>query len=149
MARKTTPHWVESQQLQIKQSLSSKTTNNFQFSMFFFSLWIVNKNLKLIFSLPFFVYLQSITSPDPTAYVAKARVTRPTPPPPPYNPMQFVQIKPCNLYQTAQEQLKKAEEVKKIKEIRKEEPEDWQNVSIRSIVLSKLCKLCRRIINNR
>lgn len=43
--------------------------------------------------------------------------------------MQFVQIKPCNLYQTAQEQLKKAEEVKKIKEIRKEEPEDWQNVS--------------------
>ncbi|XP_073840348.1 smallish isoform X2 [Musca autumnalis] len=69
----------------------------------------------------------SITSPDPTAYVAKARVTRPTPPPPPYNPMQFVQIKPCNLYQTAQEQLKKAEEVKKIKEIRKEEPEDWQN----------------------
>lgn len=44
--------------------------------------------------------------------------------------MQFVQIKPCNLYQTAQEQLKKAEEVKKIKEIRKEEPEDWQNVSV-------------------
>lgn len=43
--------------------------------------------------------------------------------------MQFVQIKPCNLYQTAQEQLKKAEEVKKIKEIKKEEPEDWQNVS--------------------
>lgn len=149
MARKTTPHWVESQQLQIKQSLSSKTTNNFKFSMFF-SLWIVNKNLKLIFSLAFFfVYLQSITSPDPTAYVAKARVTRPTPPPPPYNPMQFVQIKPCNLYQTAQEQLKKAEEVKKIKEIRKEEPEDWQNVSIRSIVLRKLCKLCRRIIKNR
>uniref|UniRef100_A0A1A9X1W2 DUF4757 domain-containing protein n=1 Tax=Glossina brevipalpis TaxID=37001 RepID=A0A1A9X1W2_9MUSC len=69
----------------------------------------------------------TITSPDPTAYVAKARVTRPTPPPPPYNPMQFVQIKPCNLYQTAQEQLKKAEEVKKIQEIRKEEPEDWQN----------------------
>uniref|UniRef100_A0A1A9Z8F5 DUF4757 domain-containing protein n=1 Tax=Glossina pallidipes TaxID=7398 RepID=A0A1A9Z8F5_GLOPL len=69
----------------------------------------------------------TIASADPTAYVAKARVTRPTPPPPPYNPMQFVQIKPCNLYQTAQEQLKKAEEVKKIQEIRKEEPEDWQN----------------------
>ncbi|XP_037942099.1 uncharacterized protein LOC119675009 isoform X2 [Teleopsis dalmanni] len=69
----------------------------------------------------------AITSPDPTAYVAKARVTRPTPPPPSYNPMQFVQIKPCNLYQTAQQQLKKAEEVKKIKEIKKEEPEDWQN----------------------
>ncbi|XP_036323748.1 uncharacterized protein LOC118737392 [Rhagoletis pomonella] len=69
----------------------------------------------------------SIISPDPTPYVTKARVTRPTPPPPSYNPMQFVQIKPCNLYQTAQEQLKKAEEVKKIKEIKKEEPEDWQN----------------------
>ncbi|XP_054732258.1 uncharacterized protein LOC129240465 [Anastrepha obliqua] len=69
----------------------------------------------------------SIISPDPTPYVTKARVTRPTPPPPSYNPMQFVQIKPCNLYQTAQEQLKKAEEVKKIKEIKKEDPEDWQN----------------------
>ncbi|KAH8294821.1 hypothetical protein KR018_003375 [Drosophila ironensis] len=64
---------------------------------------------------------------DPTSYVAKARVTRPTPPPPSKNPMQFVQIKPCNLYQTAQQQLKKAEEVKKLKEVKKEEPEDWQN----------------------
>ncbi|XP_030081608.1 uncharacterized protein CG43427 isoform X3 [Drosophila hydei] len=69
----------------------------------------------------------SITSPDPTLYVTKARVTRPTPPPPSKNPMQFVQIKPCNLYQTAQEQLKKAEEVKKLKEVKKEEPEEWQN----------------------
>ncbi|XP_014767156.2 uncharacterized protein LOC6501675 isoform X1 [Drosophila ananassae] len=69
----------------------------------------------------------SITSPDPTSYVAKARVTRPTPPPPSKNPMQFVQIKPCNLYQTAQQQLKKAEEVKKLKEVKKEEPEEWQN----------------------
>ena len=49
--------------------------------------------------------------------------------------MQFVQIKPCNLYQTAQEQLKKAEEVKKIKEIRKEEPEDWQNVSTITVII--------------
>ncbi|KAH8264128.1 hypothetical protein KR038_003290 [Drosophila bunnanda] len=67
------------------------------------------------------------TSPDPTSYVAKARVTRPTPPAPSKNPMQFVQIKPCNLYQTAQQQLKKAEEVKKLKEVKKEEPEEWQN----------------------
>jgi len=44
--------------------------------------------------------------------------------------MQFVQIKPCNLYQTAQQQLKKAEEVKKLKEVQKEEPEEWQNVSM-------------------
>lgn len=48
--------------------------------------------------------------------------------------MQFVAIKPSNLYHTAQEQLKKAEEIKKeIKdkefENRKEDPEDWQNVS--------------------
>ncbi|KAH8418515.1 hypothetical protein KR009_010841 [Drosophila setifemur] len=69
----------------------------------------------------------SINSPDPISYVAKARVTRPTPPPPSKNPMQFVQIKPCNLYQTAQQQLKKAEEVKKLKEVKKEEPEEWQN----------------------
>ncbi|EDX11637.1 GD19746, partial [Drosophila simulans] len=69
----------------------------------------------------------SVTSPDPTPYVTKQRVTRPTPPAPSKNPMQFVQIKPCNLYQTAQEQLKKAEEVKKLKEVKKEEPEEWQN----------------------
>lgn len=43
--------------------------------------------------------------------------------------MQFVQIKPCNLFKSAQEQLKRAEEVKKVKEIKKEEPEEWQNVS--------------------
>jgi len=43
--------------------------------------------------------------------------------------MQFVQIKPSNLCQSAQEQLKKAEEIKKVKEVtRKEDPEDWQNV---------------------
>lgn len=75
-------------------------------------------------------FSQSITTPDPTSYVTKARVTRPTPPPPSKNPMQFVQIKPCNLYQTAQQQLKKAEEVKKLKEVKKEEPEEWQNVSM-------------------
>ncbi|XP_044250679.2 E3 ubiquitin-protein ligase lubel isoform X1 [Drosophila takahashii] len=69
----------------------------------------------------------TVTSPDPTSYVTKQRVTRPTPPAPSKNPMQFVQIKPCNLYQTAQEQLKKAEEVKKLKEVKKEEPEEWQN----------------------
>lgn len=40
-----------------------------------------------------------------------------------------MQIKPCNLYQSAQEQLKRAEEVKKVKEVKKEEPEDWQSVS--------------------
>lgn len=47
--------------------------------------------------------------------------------------MQFVAIKPSNLYHTAQEQLKKAEEIKKVKEKEftanhKEDPEDWQNV---------------------
>lgn len=46
--------------------------------------------------------------------------------------MQFVAIKPSNLYHTAQEQLKKAEEIKKVKDKeltnRKEDPEDWQNV---------------------
>ena len=42
--------------------------------------------------------------------------------------MQFVAVKPCNLYQSAHEQLKKAEEIKKVMEVKKEEPEDWQNV---------------------
>lgn len=41
-----------------------------------------------------------------------------------------MQIKPCNLYQTAQEQIKRAEEVKKVKEVKKEDPEDWQSVSV-------------------
>lgn len=62
-------------------------------------------------------------------YVQRARVTKAAPPKPAANPLQFVAIKPCNLYQSAQEQLKRAEEVKKVKEIVKEEPEDWQSVS--------------------
>lgn len=70
------------------------------------------------------------TSYDPTPYVQRARVTRAAPPKPATNPMQFVQIKPCQLYQSAQEQLKRAEEVKKVKEVKKEEPEDWQSVSV-------------------
>jgi hypothetical protein len=45
--------------------------------------------------------------------------------------MQFVALRPSNLFQSAQEQLKKAEEVRKatVEVTRKEEPEDWQNVS--------------------
>lgn len=65
-----------------------------------------------------------------TDYIQKERITRAAPPKPANNPMQFVTIKPSNLFQTAQEQLKKSEEVRKVKEVnRKEEPEDWQNVS--------------------
>ncbi|XP_037036271.1 uncharacterized protein LOC119074318 [Bradysia coprophila] len=71
--------------------------------------------------------LTRTTSHDPTAYVQRARVTRAAPPKPACNPLQFIQIKPCNLYQSAQEQLKRAEEVKKVKETKKEEPEDWQS----------------------
>jgi hypothetical protein len=68
-------------------------------------------------------------SAEHTDYIVKERVTRKEPPKPAYNPMQFVQIKPSNLCQSAQEQLKKAEEIKKVKEVtRKEDPEDWQNV---------------------
>lgn len=66
---------------------------------------------------------------DPTEYVQRARVTKAAPPKPAANPLQFVQMKPCNLFKSAQEQLKRAEEVKKVKEIVKEEPEDWQSVS--------------------
>lgn len=67
---------------------------------------------------------------EATEYVQRARVTKAAPPKPAANPLQFVQIKPCNLYQSAQDQLKRAEEVKKVKEIvQPEEPEDWQSVS--------------------
>ncbi|GAB0088853.1 hypothetical protein DMENIID0001_033170 [Sergentomyia squamirostris] len=68
----------------------------------------------------------SVSSYDPIDYVQRARTTRAAPPKPAANPMQFVKIKPCNLYQSAQEQLKRAEEVKKVKEVKKEDAEDWQ-----------------------
>lgn len=69
---------------------------------------------------------------DAAEYVQRARVTKAAPPKPAANPLQFVQMKPCSLYQSAQEQLKRAEEVKKVKDIIvKEEPEDWQSVSLK------------------
>lgn len=73
--------------------------------------------------------MPSTTSFDPTEYVQKQRVTKTTPPKPAYNPLQFIQIKPCNLYQSAQDQLRKAEEVKKAKVTKKEDAEEWQGVS--------------------
>lgn len=76
-----------------------------------------------------FFHFQVAPSFDPTEYVQKQRVTKTAPPKPAYNPLQFIQIKPCNLYQSAQEQLKKAEEVKKSKVTKKEDAEDWQGVS--------------------
>lgn len=65
-------------------------------------------------------------SHDPVDYIQKARVTKAVPPKPAYDPLQFVQLKPCNLVKTAQEQIKKAEHVKKVQEEKKEEPEEWQ-----------------------
>lgn len=46
------------------------------------------------------------------------------------NPLQFIKVGPCDLYRTAQEQLKKVEEVKKVKQERRDEAEDWQSASI-------------------
>uniref|UniRef100_A0A1B6E150 DUF4757 domain-containing protein n=2 Tax=Clastoptera arizonana TaxID=38151 RepID=A0A1B6E150_9HEMI len=43
------------------------------------------------------------------------------------NPLQFIKVGPCDLYRTAQEQLKKVEEVKKVKQERRDEAEDWQS----------------------
>lgn len=63
---------------------------------------------------------------DPTDYIQKARVTRAQPPKPAYDPLQFVQLKPCSLVKTAQEQMKKVDVVKKVKDEKKEEPEEWQ-----------------------
>lgn len=45
------------------------------------------------------------------------------------NPLQFIKVGPCNLYRSAQEQLKKVEEVKKVKKEVRDEAEDWQSVS--------------------
>ncbi|XP_014247024.1 uncharacterized protein LOC106665245 isoform X2 [Cimex lectularius] len=43
------------------------------------------------------------------------------------NPLQFVKVGPCDLYRSAQEQLKKVEEIKKVKKVCKDEGEDWQS----------------------
>lgn len=86
------------------------------------------------------LYVQLFTqvSVEHTDYIQKERVTRAAPPKPAKNPMQFVAVKPSNLFQTAQEQLKKAEEVRKSKEVvRKEEPEDWQDVRLQLVSTSK------------
>lgn len=99
------------------------------FSAALLSVFLAPFHFVVNFFLLLIIYLQ--TSYDPTPYVQRARVTRAAPPKPACNPMQFVQIKPCNLYQSAQEQLKRAEEVKKVKEIKKEDPEDWQSVSVK------------------
>jgi hypothetical protein len=60
--------------------------------------------------------------------------------------MQFVAMKPSNLFHTAQEQIKKAEEIKKVQKestIKKEEPEDWQNVS--SLLSCTLVRMTREM----
>lgn len=83
---------------------------------------------------------------DPTEYVQKQRVTKTAPPKPAYNPLQFIQIKPCNLYQSAQDQLKKAEEVKKSKVTKKEDAEDWQGVSE---IFETIAKTSDPLLNDR
>lgn len=95
-----------------------------------FSLEVTTIYSTNLFVYCFFILSQKQMSYDPTEYVQRARVTKAAPPKPAANPLQFVQIKPCNLYQSAQEQLKRAEQVKKVKEVVKEEPEDWQSVSL-------------------
>lgn len=107
----------------------------FQFPYEYFVYWFGVWEGEIIQMLCFHSKINSILilysqiSYDPTEYVQKARCTKAAPPKPAYNPMQFVQIKPCNLYQSAQEQLKRSEEVKKVKEVKKEDAEEWQNVS--------------------
>ncbi|KAK9498542.1 hypothetical protein O3M35_003151 [Rhynocoris fuscipes] len=55
------------------------------------------------------------------------RIAKPTSPKVAGNPLQFVKVGPCDLYRSAQEQLKKVEEIKKAKKERKDEIEDWQS----------------------
>lgn len=62
-----------------------------------------------------------------TEYIpARCRITKPNPPKPAQNPLQFVKVGPCDLYRSAQEQLKKVEVIKKVKQEFKEDGEDWQ-----------------------
>lgn len=55
------------------------------------------------------------------------RMAKATTPKVAVNPLQFVKVGPCDLYRSAQEQLKKVEEIKKAKKERRDEAEDWQS----------------------
>ncbi|CAA9995690.1 unnamed protein product [Nesidiocoris tenuis] len=57
------------------------------------------------------------------------RVGKTLPPKVATNPLQFVKVGPCDLYRSAQEQLKKVEEIKKAKKVQKDDVEDWQSAS--------------------
>lgn len=58
---------------------------------------------------------------------APGRVAKITSPKVAVNPLQFVKVGPCDLYRSAQEQLKKVEEIKKAKKEQKDDIEDWQS----------------------
>lgn len=60
----------------------------------------------------------------------RSRMTMPAAPKPAANPLQFIKVGPCDLYRSAQEQLKRAQEVRNNQELKKEEREDWQSVRI-------------------
>ncbi|XP_073987088.1 smallish isoform X2 [Rhodnius prolixus] len=58
---------------------------------------------------------------------APGRAAKATSPKVAVNPLQFVKVGPCDLYRSAQEQLKKVEEIKKAKKEQKDDIEDWQS----------------------
>ncbi|GLH05827.1 Uncharacterized protein CG43427 [Gryllus bimaculatus] len=56
-----------------------------------------------------------------------ARLAKVTTSKPAANPLQFVKVGPCDLYRSAQEQIRKVEQVKKMKAEVRDEAEDWQS----------------------
>lgn len=81
------------------------------------------KNVLAIF------YFQLQSSQENIEYIP-TRTGKVTASKPAANPLQFVKVGPCDLYRSAQEQIRKVEEVKKIKQEKRDEAEDWQSVSM-------------------
>lgn len=67
---------------------------------------------------------------------APGRAAKATSPKVAVNPLQFVKVGPCDLYRSAQEQLKKVEEIKKAKKEQKDDIEDWQSVCLYLIFIA-------------
>lgn len=75
----------------------------------------------------FFFFSQQNGSLDTSVEIIPTRTLKTSVPKPAANPLQFVKIGPCDLYRSAQQQLKKEKPKKEVKE---EDIEDWQSVSV-------------------
>ncbi|KAL1131754.1 hypothetical protein AAG570_011367, partial [Ranatra chinensis] len=67
------------------------------------------------------------SSGDNVETTSVGRVSKLTGPKPLVDPLQFVKTGPCDLFRSAQEQLKRVEELKKTKKQIRDEAEEWQS----------------------